>query len=90
MDRIRHRSVGYLDHEGDRWACFLVTFQERDGSWKGYFSFRQVDVETTETEEQAAGGMAPNSGDDEVRTADIFVERSETEILRGSRSSVWL
>ena len=85
MDRIRHRSVGYLDHEGDQWACFLVTFQERDGSWKGYFSFRQADAEGAEGEASAQAGLAPSTGDDEVRTADIFVERNESEIERKAR-----
>lgn len=65
----RHRSVGFLDQEGERWSCFLVTFQRGD-RWHGYFTFRRGDGELDE---------------DEVRTADIFLEESETEIERKAR-----
>lgn len=83
MDRTRHRSVGYLDHEGENWACFLVTFQERDGSWKGYFSFRQAELDA-EGQPTSPAGQDQN-GESPVRTADIFLERSESEIERKAR-----
>jgi hypothetical protein len=65
----RHRSVGFLDHDSERWACFLVTFSE-EHRWHGYFSFRRGDGEMEE---------------DEIRTADIFIEDSEGEIERKAR-----
>lgn len=64
------RSVGFLERDGDTWACFLVTFRGRDGRWKGYFSFRPRE------------GPA---GEEEVRTTNIFVETSEAEIDRKAR-----
>ena len=70
LTRVRRRSVAFLEREGESWACFLVTFRADDGRWKGYFSFR------------------PQSGDldeDAVRTADIFVEDSESEIDEKAR-----
>lgn len=70
MDRIRRRSVGFLDHEGESWACFLVTFLDQGRRWHGYFSFRPKD-----------GGLE----EDEVRTADIFLEVTESEIDRKAR-----
>lgn len=62
----RRRSVAFLDHENETWACFLVTYAG-DGSrrWHGFFSFRPGSGEAAE---------------DEVRTADIFIEESEAEI----------
>lgn len=65
------RSVAFVEHEGDTWACYLVTFRPEEGRWHGYFSFRssQGDFE-----------------DDEVRTTDIFVEASEAEIAYKARS----
>jgi hypothetical protein len=65
----RHRSVGFLEHDGESWACFLVTFRD-SGRWHGYFSFRRGDGELA---------------DSAVRTADIFLEESETEIDRRAR-----
>jgi hypothetical protein len=65
LDRIRRRSVAFLEREGESWACFLVTYLGRDHRWYGYFSFRPKDGELAE---------------DEVRTADIFREASEAEI----------
>jgi hypothetical protein len=62
--------VGFLEQEGQEWACFLVTYQAPDFRWHGYFSFRPKDGELEE---------------DEVRTADIFLERSESEIDRKAR-----
>lgn len=65
MDRLRRRSVAFLEREGETWACFLVTFLGQDQLWYGYFSFRPKDGELEE---------------DEVRTSDIFRETSEAEI----------
>ena len=71
MDRLRRRSVGFLDQDGETWACFLVTFRDPKGRWHGYFSFRPKDGELDE---------------DEVRTAVIFLEDSEGEIDGKARS----
>ena len=70
MERVRRRSVGFLDREGETWSCFLVTFRGNDRKWHGYFSFRPKDGELEE---------------DEVRTADIFLEGSESEIDHKAR-----
>jgi len=70
LDRIRRRSVGFIESEGENWACFLVTFVDQSLRWHGYFSFRPKDGEAEE---------------DQVRTADIFLERSESEIDRKAR-----
>ena len=69
-DRPRSRSMGFLDNDGESWACFLVTFRDRAQRWHGYFSFRSKD-----------GG----SEADGVRTADIFLEASESEIDQKAR-----
>jgi hypothetical protein len=65
LDRLRRRSVSFLEHDGETWACFLVTFQDQGQRWQGYLSFRPKDGELDE---------------DEVRTADIFLESSESAI----------
>ena len=70
QDRLRRRSMGFLDRDGDRWACYLVTYQENDGGWKGFFAFRP-------------GSAA--SEDDEIHTAQIFIEDAEGEIDRKAR-----
>jgi hypothetical protein len=59
-----------LEREGETWACFLVTFRGEDGRWRGFFSFRPKDGQVEE---------------DEVRTADIFLEGSESEIRQKAR-----
>lgn len=67
----RRRSVAFLDHEGDTWACFLVTYPvPACARWQGFFSFRPGNGEAEE---------------DEVRTADIFLEDSEAEIHEKAR-----
>jgi hypothetical protein len=66
----RKRSVTFLDHEQEQWACFLVTYPGESGRWKGFFSFRPSDRESDE---------------DDVRTADIFLEDSEAEIHQKAR-----
>ena len=66
----RRRSVGFLEDGSDTWACFLVTFRATEATWHGHFAFR------------------PNHSEhpaDEVRTTDIFVEGSETEIHEKAR-----
>lgn len=68
-DPTRRRSMGFLDLRGREWACYLVTFREESGRWLGYFSFRSRDGE----------------GDEEIRTANIFLEPSEAEIDRKAR-----
>lgn len=70
MERLRRRSLGFLEYEGESWACFLVTCQGQGMRWQGYFSFRPKDGSLQE---------------DEVRTADIFRERTEAEIDRKAR-----
>lgn len=70
LTRLRRRSVGFLERDDETWACFLVTYRAGDGRWKGYFSFRPRDGEV---------------GEDEMRTADIFLEDSEAEIDRKAR-----
>ena len=70
IDRARQRSLGFLDWEGESWACFLITFRGRDNQWHGHLSFRPRDSE---------GEV------DEVRTADIFIEASESEIDQKAR-----
>jgi hypothetical protein len=68
--RVHRRSVGFLDREGDRWACFLVTFPDGTGVWRGQLAFRPSDGQ---------------GGDDEVVTTEIFVEASEGEIHQKAR-----
>jgi hypothetical protein len=60
----RRRSLGFLDHAGRGWACFLVSAPS-GGGWRGHLVFRPADAE---------------SEADEIVTAEIFVEPSEEEI----------
>ena len=62
--------MGFLEKDRESWSCFLVTYQAEGGRWRGYFSFRPQD-----------GG----SEEDEIRTADIFLEDSEGQIDRKAR-----
>jgi hypothetical protein len=65
------RSVAFLDREKETWACFLVTYPGAGSQhWHGFFSFRPGSGEAAE---------------DEVRTADIFIEDSEAEIHEKAR-----
>ena len=66
----RRRSVGFLEHEGRSWACFLVTSPAKGGGWRGHFTFRPADAETEA---------------DEIRTSDIFLEAGDAEIQARSR-----
>jgi hypothetical protein len=63
--RTRCRSFCFLEHKGEPWTAFLVTYAENDAHWKGHFMFRSALV-------------APATG--EIRTADLFVENSEAAI----------
>ena len=69
--REHRRSVAFLEHEGRRWSCFLVTYTHLGSPWFGYFSFRN-------------GEGAGNAGE-EIRTTDIFLEDSEAEIHAKAR-----
>ena len=62
--------MAFIEREGESWACFLVTFAADDGLIHGYFSFRPGSGEANE---------------DEVRTADIFIEDSEAEVHEKAR-----
>jgi hypothetical protein len=70
LSRLRRRSVGFVEQDRERWACFLVTYRDAGGRWKGYFSFRARDGDEDE---------------DDLRTADIFLEDTEGEIDRKAR-----
>jgi hypothetical protein len=63
--------VGFLQREGETWACFLVTHPGPGQKWHGYFSFRPKDGDLEE---------------DEVRTGDIFIEASQGEIDEKARA----
>ena len=67
---VRRRSVGFLEHEDETWACYLVSYLAEGGRWHGFFSFRAGDTEVP---------------DDEVRTADIFIEDTEADIHEKAR-----
>jgi hypothetical protein len=69
-DRLRRRSMGFLDREGEQWACYLVTFAEASGGWRGFFAFRPGHAQSER---------------DEVHTAHIFIEDAEGEIDRKAR-----
>jgi hypothetical protein len=62
--------MGFLEKDRESWSCFLVTYRAEGGGWRGYFSFRPQDGGTEE---------------DEIRTADIFLEDSEGQIDRKAR-----
>ena len=66
----RRRSVGFLEHEGRSWACFLVTSPAEGGGWQGHFTFRPADAETAA---------------DEIRTSDIFLEAGDAEVQARAR-----
>ena len=71
FDRSRCRSFCFLEHNGEPWTAFLVTYAESESHWKGHFMFRSA-------------LMAPDTG--EIRTADLFVENSEAAIDARARS----
>lgn len=70
LQRTRCRSFCFLEHNGEPWTAFLVTYAESEVHWKGHFMFRSA--------------LAPESG--EIRTADLFVEHSEAAIDARARS----
>lgn len=61
----RRRSFGFLERGGERWSVFLATYAGSDDQWRGYFTFRTG---------------APGLEGAEIRTADVFVEASESEV----------
>lgn len=71
LARTRCRSFCFLEHDGEPWTAFLVTFTGRDGYWRGHFMFRSA-------------AMAPDTS--EIRTADLFVETSEDAVDARARS----
>lgn len=71
LTRTRCRSFCFLEHNGEPWTAFLVTYSERDGYWRGHFMFRSA-------------LMAPDTN--EIRTADLFVETSEDAVDARARS----
>lgn len=71
LARTRCRSFCFLEHNGEPWTAFLVTFAGQDGYWRGHFMFRSA-------------LMAPDNS--EVRTADLFVETSEEAVDARARS----
>jgi len=85
--QLRQRSVGFLQVEGDRWACFLVTYRAGVRTWRGYFSFRPcAGEEPTEPPPEEPTEPPPEGSTELVRTADIFMEEAESEIDRKARS----
>lgn len=69
--RTRCRSFAFIEHNGEPWTAFLVTYAESEAHWKGHFMFRSA-------------LMAPDAG--ELRTADLFIENSEAAIDARARS----
>jgi len=70
LELPRRRSLGFVEHEGATYSCFLVTHRDREGRWHGQFSFRPADG---------------HSEADEIQTAKIFLENSEAEIDHKAR-----
>lgn len=66
VTRSRCRSFCFLERRGVRWTAFLLTYLRADGFWRGFFAFRSAEAGLTELTE--------------VRTADLFVEESESEV----------
>lgn len=64
--RERRRSFCFLERDGERWSAYLCTYASPEGGWRGHISFR-------------AGGDT-DSGADEIRTAVLFVEESESAV----------
>ena len=69
--RSRCRSFCFLERSGTRWTVFLITYLRADGQWRGYFTFRS-----------SADGLEQ----DEIRTADLFVEAAEQDVDQRARS----
>lgn len=69
--RTRCRSFCFLEQDEERWTVFLVTYPREDGLWRGYFTFRSASLDPQ---------------DEEIRTADLFVEPSEEAVDVRARS----
>jgi hypothetical protein len=69
--RSRSRSFCFLEDGTRRWTVFLVTYAKPDGQWRGYFTFRSADFECA---------------DGEIRTADLFVETTESGVDTRARA----
>jgi hypothetical protein len=59
-----------MERDGRRWSCFLVTYSDSDGNWRGHFSFRPSD------------GLDDG---EETRTTEIFLEPTEAGIHQKAR-----
>lgn len=66
IPRERRRSFTLLEREGERWTALLATYPAAEGGWRGYLAFQRSGVEEAAAEE--------------VRTAVLFVERTEGEV----------
>lgn len=66
----RSRSFCFIERQGRTYSVFLVTYPAGLRQWRGYFVFRAVGDDGAELE---------------VRTADLFVERTEQEIDERAR-----
>ncbi len=95
------RSVGFLEVEGRRWSCFLITTRTGMSLWRGHFAFRPCGAGEDAPSSGENGDAPPSSDGDgtpvvvqgwllpvegEICTAEIFVEESEGEIERKARS----
>jgi hypothetical protein len=69
--RLRCRSFCFLERQGERWTAFLITYRRSDGQWRGYFTFRSAGMDT---------------GGEELRTADLFLEQDEAGVDQRARS----
>ncbi|MGH7461443.1 MAG: hypothetical protein ACREMA_10490 [Longimicrobiales bacterium] len=69
--RSRCRSFCFLEEGSRRWTVFLVTYPREADRWRGYFTFRSADYLTEEGE---------------IRTADLFVETTESGIDTRARA----
>jgi hypothetical protein len=68
--RLRCRSFCFLERGGERWTAFLITYRRGDGQWRGYFTFRSAFMD---------------AGRDDLRTADLFLERDEQAVDQRAR-----
>ena len=69
--RSRCRSFCFLEEGSKRWTVFLVTYPREADQWRGYFTFRSAEYATE---------------DGEIRTADLFVETTESSIDTRARA----
>ncbi len=59
---VHRRSVAFLERQGRRWACFLVTREEPEG-WRGYFAFRPSDGDEGDEIRTTDIFLEPREGD---------------------------